>query len=63
MCDFISHCNMSFTNRLQGVDTLRITLPHLHDFTKATFPNDFEEVEIIDSKGLALSFGSIRRYE
>ena len=54
MCNFISHCNMSFTNRLQGVDTLYITLPHLHDFTKATFPNDRDEFKVINGQRLAL---------
>ena len=46
--------DVRLADRLQGVDTLCITLADLHNFAEAALANDRCEFEIIDSQRVAL---------
>ena len=54
--------NVSFANGLEGVNALGVFLADLHNFSKGSFPNHFEQVERIDSQGLMPS-GLVRDRE
>ena len=46
--------DVRLADRLQGIDTLCITLADLHDLAEAALANDCREFEIIDSQRVAL---------
>lgn len=39
---------VGFADRLECIDTLCVLLANLHDFSKGTFPDHFEQVERVD---------------
>ena len=47
-----STCNIGFPDRLESVDTLRVLFANLHDLSKGTLPDHFEQVERVDRQGL-----------
>lgn len=44
--------DVCFPDSLECIDSLSIFFAHLHDFTKATFADNFEKVESFDCQGL-----------
>ena len=55
-------CNVSFTDGLERVNTLGVFLADLHDLSKRSFPNHFEQVERVNRQGLMAS-GLVRNGE
>lgn len=47
-----STCYVGFPYRLESVDTLRVLFANLHDLSKGTLPDHFEQVERVDRQGL-----------
>ena len=43
---------MSFSNRLESIDSRSVLLPDLHDLSEAAFADDFKQLELIDGHGL-----------
>jgi hypothetical protein len=47
-----STCYVSFTDRFECIDTLRVLFADLHDLSEGTFSNHFKQVERVDRQGL-----------
>lgn len=47
-----STCYVSFADRLERIDTLRVFFTNLHDLSERTFSDHFEQVERVDRQGL-----------
>lgn len=51
VCDFSwALGNVCLADRLQGIDTLRILFPDLHDLAKAALADDFKEIKGLDGE-------------
>lgn len=54
MRDLVPVDDMSFPDRLQGVDPLRIPLPDLHHLPEAALPDNRNQLKVVDGERMTL---------
>jgi hypothetical protein len=55
MCDLPTIHDMCFAYGFESIDTLGVSLAHLHDLSKTAFANNCSQFEIVDSKWVSLN--------